>query len=220
MKNRRATLGYAAPFGVFIGMMALERALRLPVEIGYPLRAAAAAIALAVFSREYIRLRPSAPVASIGVGLAVFAIWIGPDLVFHYRHFWLFENALTGAAGTAPGEGLKHNYAFLAVRIAGSALIVPVIEELFWRGWLMRWIINADFLKVPLGSYAAGAFWITAILFASEHGAYWEVGLAAGVVYNWWLIRTKNLADCILAHAVTNGVLAVWVLMGHWEYWV
>ncbi len=77
---------------------------------------------------------------------------------------------------------------------------------------MMRWLIDKEFLKIPLGTYVPSAFWIVALLFASEHGPYWEVGLAAGVVYNWWIIRTKNLADCILAHAVTNAVRSIYVL--------
>ena len=94
------------------------------------------------------------------------------------------------------------------LRSVSSAILVPILEELFWRGWMMRWLIDNDFLKVPLGKYVPSAFWIVAVLFASEHGPYWEVGLAAGIVYNWWIVRTRNLADCILAHGVTNAVLA------------
>jgi CAAX prenyl protease-like protein len=86
---------------------------------------------------------------------------------------------------------------------------------------MMRWLINPEFLKVPLGKYAPAAFWLVAVLFASEHGAYWEVGLAAGIVYNWWIVRCRNLADCILAHAVTNALLAAYVLYaGQWQYWL
>ena len=65
---------------------------------------------------------------------------------------------------------------------------------------------------MPLGTYVPSVFWIVAVLFASEHGPYWEVGLAAGVIYNWWMVRTQNLADCIVAHAVTNGLLSAYVL--------
>jgi len=105
--------------------------------------------------------------------------------------------------------------------VAGSVLLVPVIEELFWRAWLMRYVISRRFESVPLGAYQARAFWVCALLFASEHGAYWDVGLAAGIIYNWWMIRTRNLADCILAHAVTNACLSGWVLyVGKWEYWL
>ena len=98
------------------------------------------------------------------------------------------------------------------MRAAGCTLVVPVFEELFWRGWLMRWLIKPEFLGVPFGTYARFAFWAVAILFAAEHGPYWEVGLAAGILYNWWAVRTRSLADCILAHAATNGLLSIYIL--------
>jgi CAAX prenyl protease-like protein len=84
----------------------------------------------------------------------------------------------------------------------------------------MRWLIKQKFELVPLGTYAPRAFWIVAVFFASEHGPYWEVGLVAGIAYNWWMIRTKSLADCMVAHSVTNALLSIYVLVGdHWEYW-
>lgn len=84
----------------------------------------------------------------------------------------------------------------------------------------MRWLIKNDFLSVPLGAYARDAFWITAALFGLEHGPYWEVGLLCGIAYNWWMVRTRSLGDCILTHAVTNGILSAYVISGgHWQYW-
>jgi CAAX prenyl protease-like protein len=112
------------------------------------------------------------------------------------------------------------NPVYLVFRVAGSALLVPIVEELFWRAWMMRRLISPHFERVPLGAYAAGSFWITAALFASEHGVYWDVGLAAGAAYNWWMVRTRSVADCIFAHGVTNGCLAAYVLVtGQWQYW-
>jgi CAAX prenyl protease-like protein len=203
--------------------MALERAVGLPTELLYPVRFICVTAVLFLFSRPYLHLRPSAPVASVAVGIAVFVIWIGPDVVFGpgYRHHWLFENSLTGAAQASVTAAVRINTLFIVVRVLSSAILVPMLEELFWRGWMMRWLISKDFQKVPLGTYTASAFWIVAFLFASEHGPYWEVGLAAGIVYNWWLIRTRNLADCILAHGVTNAALAAYVLAaGEWQYWL
>ncbi len=109
----------------------------------------------------------------------------------------------------------------LALRFVRAVLIVPIIEELFWRAWLPRWFDRAkDFREIPLGQYSRAAFWLTAFLFASEHGALWDVGLAAGLLYNWWMKRTRSLGDLILAHAVTNACLSVYVLTrGRWEYW-
>ena len=85
----------------------------------------------------------------------------------------------------------------------------------------MRWIVGGDFKKIPLGTYRALAFWLVALLFAAEHGPYWEVGLAAGIIYNWWILRTRNLIDCVIAHAMTNGLLSVYILATHrFEYWL
>ena len=219
--NQRATLGYIAPFLAFVGVMAVERMTPIPPQWLYPIRFLIVATLILTVSRPYLSLRPSAPAASIAIGIAVFAIWVGPDVLFGYRHHWLFENFITGSASSSIAPELKHNLAFILMRTTGSAVLVPILEELFWRGWMMRWLVEKDFLNVPLGEYVPTAFWIVALLFASEHGPYWEVGLAAGIIYNWWLIRTKNLADCILAHSVTNAVLSVYVLTtDQWQYWL
>jgi uncharacterized protein len=216
--KRHPAVAYVAPFAVFIAL----RWLPFPPEWLAPVRVILVAATLAVFSRRAIPGRPSMPIGSMALGVAVMAIWIGPDLLWHgYRDSWLFHNSITGIARSSlPGQ-LKSNTLFVAVRVMESAILVPVIEELFWRGWLMRWAIRSDFENVPLGQYAAVSFWTVAALFAAEHGPYWEVGLIAGVAYNWWLVRTHNLADCILAHAVTNALLAGYVLVfDRWQYWL
>ncbi|HXK07967.1 MAG TPA: CAAX prenyl protease-related protein [Verrucomicrobiae bacterium] len=216
-----ATFAYVAPFVAFVAVMALERVLALPLQWLYPARFAIVLAIVLVFSRPYLTSRPGSPVASIVIGLVVFGIWIAPDLLFGYRNTFLFNNGLTGAAKSSLPPGLRQNAAFLVLRCVSAFALVPVVEELFWRGFLMRWLIRTDFLKVPLGTWSAYSFWIVAILFASEHGPYWEVGLLAGIVYNWWIVRTRNLADCILAHAVTNAALCAWVLYtGQWQYWM
>jgi uncharacterized protein len=215
------TLGYVAPFAVFVLIMSVEHALELPLLWAYAVRLTATALALVLFSRAYLSFRPSAPWASLAIGVIVFLLWIAPDVLFGYRQFWLFSNKLLGSPTTSVNPALRNNLWFLTIRVVGTSIFAPLIEELFWRGWLMRWLVDKDFLKVPLGKYATAPFWIVAILFASEHGSYWEVGLLAGIVYNWWIVRTRNLADCILAHSVTNAILAAYVLWaGQWQYWL
>jgi len=203
---------------VFIAL----RWLPFPPEWLAPVRFVLVAATLAVFSRGVIPRRPAYPIGSVVLGAVVLAIWIGPDLLWHgYRDAWPFHNAITGAARSTLPVHLKSNGFFIAVRVIESAVLVPILEELFWRGWLMRWVIRSDFESVPLGQYTAVSFWAVALLFASEHGPYWEVGLIAGVAYNWWLVRTRNLADCMVAHAVTNALLAGYVLVfGQWQYWM
>jgi len=219
--RRRATIGYIAPFLAFVGMMAVERLIPLPPQWLYPVRFLIVTSLIGALSWPYLSFRPSAPSASMAIGVAVFVIWVAPDVLFGYRHHWLFENSITGSAASSLAPHLKANLGFVLLRSVSSAIMIPILEELFWRGWMMRWLIDSDFLTVPLGKYVPSAFWIVALLFASEHGPYWEVGLAAGIVYNWWIVRTRNLADCILAHAVTNAVLSAYVVVtGQWQYWL
>jgi len=81
-------------------------------------------------------------------------------------------DALLGGAGRArPGWLVVPG-----VPVGGSVLLVPIVEELFWRAWLMRWLVSHKFYELPLGYYAAQAFWVSALLFASEHGIYWDAG--------------------------------------------
>ena len=219
--GRRATAAYIAPFLVYIALMTIEHALNLPLRIFYPIRCAVSLAILLTVSRPVLSFRPSRPLATIALGAAVFLIWIAPDFLFGYRHFWLFENSVLGAAATSLPPDLRASPAFLAVRALGSTLLVPVLEEFFWRAWMMRWLIDTSFLKVPLGAYRPSAFWLVAVLFAFEHGPYWEVGLAAGILYNWWMVHTRSLADCVLAHTITNGLLSVFVLGAQqWQYWL
>jgi CAAX protease family protein len=221
LKRAESTAAYVAPFLVFVGCMALERVFHLPVKLLYPARCLAV-LAVLMVSWRVIPWRPSRPLASILLGVAVFASWVAPDILFPGWHaHWLFQNGLTGAAKSSLPAELKCNLPFIMVRVFGSVVLVPVLEELFWRGWLMRWLVYYDFRQVALGAYDARAFWLTAWVFSAEHGPYWDVGLIAGAVYNWWVIRTRNLADCILAHAVTNACLAAYVLaFDQWQYWL
>ena len=198
------------------------RWLPVPAEWLAPLRFIAVAATIGVLSRSVLPGRPTMPIASIALGAFVLGIWIAPDLLWHgYRDAWPFHNSVTGVARSTLSAPLKSNGFFMVVRVLESAVLVPVLEELFWRGWLMRWIIRPDFETVPLGQYTAFSFWAVAVLFASEHGPYWDVGLIAGIAYNWWMVRTRNLADCMLAHGVTNALLAAYVLLFHqWQYWL
>lgn len=212
---------YVAPFAVFLLLLAISSKLPLDARWEAPLRVILLGlVCLACWPRE-ICLRPSRWLASTAVGLAVFFLWIAPDMLFaRYRELPLFSNSIVGHLHSSlKPEALRSPWV-LSWRTARAVLIVPIVEELFWRAWLMRWLINPDFQKVPLGAYSPVAFWATALLFASEHGPYWDVGLATGIIYNLWMIRSKSVADCILMHAVTNAVLSGYVVAAaQWQYW-
>jgi CAAX prenyl protease-like protein len=217
------SLPYIAPFIAFIAFLMLDRALPVDIEVLYPIRVAVVSAVLILFSRSVVDFRVKNALGSILFGVAVFVVWVAPDALWPaYRGLWLFTNALMGQPASAVPDSVRSNRLFIVFRTFGCVALVPVLEELFWRGWLARWLIDAnDFRRVPLGAYTASSFWIGSLLFASEHGPYWEVGLIAGIAYNWWIVHTKSLANCILAHAVTNGCLSVYVLAtGQWRYWL
>jgi CAAX prenyl protease-like protein len=218
MKISHPAIPYTAPYAAFLFFLALKS--YFPRE--YPIRVIAVAVIVILFSRKIVSLHLSHPIQSALVGALVFVVWIGPDLLSStYRQHWLFHNALIGTAASSLPQDLRTDPVFLLFRIAGTAFLVPVIEELFWRGWLMRFLISPDFQRVRLGAYSAFSFGLTALLFASEHGPYWVVGLIAGIVYGWWMVSTESLGDCILAHGITNGCLAAYVIgAGQWQYWL
>ena len=209
-----------------MGLLALHSVLPLPDLADQILRVTVMTAVLCFVllgpNRLVVDFRVRHLVATLAIGVAVFVVLISPDvLIKGYRHFWLFDNAVVGKAATSLTAPAITSWPVLILRMIRAVIIVPIVEELFWRAWMMRWLINNDFQKVPLGRYAPQAFWIVALLFASEHGSYWDVGLLAGIIYNWWMVRTKSLGDLILAHALTNFILGVYVIAyGKWEYWL
>ena len=205
-----------------MGLLALHSVLPLPDLTDQILRVTVMLAVLWFVARPVVDLRVRHVAGSLGIGVLVIVIWVAPDLLIPgYRNFFLFNNSVVGHAATSLTGGSTMSWPVLALRLFRAVVIVPIVEELFWRAWLMRWLIDADFEKVPLGTYAPRAFWIVALLFASEHGPYWDVGLVCGIIFNWWMVRTKSLGDLIFTHAVANLTLGVYVIaFGKWEYWL
>ncbi|GAB4363175.1 MAG: CAAX prenyl protease-related protein [Bryobacter sp.] len=213
---------YVAPFATFIFLLAIQKYLGFLGEWEYAVRVAIVAAVIFVFSRRVLDWKFRAPLWSVLFGITVFLLWIAPDTLFPgWRQHWLFSNSIFGEVKISLREDQLASPFLLFFRTASAALMVPILEELFWRGWLMRWLIKPDFEQVPLGTYETQSFLIVAALFALEHGPYWEVGLLTGLVYNWWMVRTKSFADLILVHSVTNLVLSLYVIYTKkWQFWM
>jgi uncharacterized protein len=132
---RHPAIPYVLPFGVFIALLSLNQVVPVPAWLRFFITIA---VILAV-SRPALTGKPSKPVLSVVMGVAVFAIWVGPDYLFpNWHHFVLFDNGIVGhPAGNTP-PALKSDPVFLLFRILISVVAVPILEELFWRAWLMR----------------------------------------------------------------------------------
>jgi hypothetical protein len=215
------TLAWVGPFAVFMGWLAVDAYVPLANPTREIVRDLVLVAAILGFSWRVLPRRAPHWIGSVLLGLAVCALWVAPDaLVPGWRDHWLFQNGVTGRLKTSipPGELTP---LMLVLRTMRAALLVPVLEELFWRGWLPRWLQDNRFWRVPLGRYTPLAFWGTAILFAAEHGPFWEVGLLCGIIYNWWMMRTRSLGDLVLVHAVTNLALSLYVIATrHWLFWM
>lgn len=199
---------YIAPFGLFL-LLGYAAAL-LPPElywVGYGARALLVLLAIVfLFKGHAQEIAGRFDWKAVGVGLVVLVIWV--------VNYHLFGPTSTH---TTPFD----THAVL-LKLLASSLVIPLVEELFFRSFLMRYFIKQDFLSVPLGSYSAAAFWMTALAFAAMHPSWqWGAALLAGLAYGGYLIKTRNLLGSILAHAVTNAGIGLYVIAtGSWGLWI
>ncbi|KVW94669.1 CAAX prenyl protease-related protein [Thiobacillus denitrificans] len=210
------------PFGLYIVMLVLEGLLPdwapgFDVRWLYPVKAGLVTLALAVLWRHYAELRSyGLPVRhlllSVSVGVVVLVLWVNLDAS------WMLLGE-PGEGYNPTDEAGRLDWMLVAFRIAGAVLVVPVMEELFWRSFIQRWVQQPDFLNLHPARIGLKALLITSALFAVEH-LQWLAGLIAGLAYGWLYIRTRNLWAPIIAHAVTNGALGAYVAAtGQWSFW-
>ena len=116
--------------------------------------------------------------------------------------------------------GPVERWSWILVRILGSCVVIPVVEELAFRGFLLRWLISPDFEHVPPRAWTWPALLLSSLAFGALH-RHWIVGALAGVAFAMVLLRRGRLSDAILAHGLTNAGIALAVLsFGRWDLWV
>lgn len=217
-----AALARCIPFAAFMALLALRG--YLPQSWGLDLRWLYAAQVLivggllAVYWRGYGELvRQNWPDArelglAIGVGIGVFAVWI------HLDAPWMQLGEATATFVPLDANGLPI-WPLIALRLIGAALVVPVMEELFWRSFLMRWIEHPGFERVDPQRVGLRAVLLSTFVFTLAH-TLWLAAIVAGLAYAWLYRRSGTLWTAVVAHAVTNGLLGVWVISsGRWEFW-
>ena len=222
---RRSALVRVAPFAVFMALLALRGMAPADGSWGfdprwlYALQAGATAALLALWWREYGELaRQALPNAhdgllAVAVGLLVFVLWI------HLDAPWMtLDTAATAPFVPKTAEG-GLDWPLIVARIAGAALLVPVMEELFWRSFLMRWLQSPVFEAVPPRGVGLRAVVLSTFVFVLAH-TLWLAAAVAGLAYAWLYIRSGKLWVAVIAHGVTNAALGVWVVAtGNWQFW-
>ena len=185
----------------------------------YPVKTAAVLALLIYFWPQYQELKdtiingPREAILTIAVGLLVYAAWVRMDWS------WAMQGDGAGQGYDPFRMGTGTGIVLAGIRLFGASVVVPIMEELFWRSFLIRYLISSKFESVALGTFTVFSCAATVVLFGLEHDL-WLAGMMAGVAYTGLLYYTKRLWPCIVAHAVTNFALGIQVLVtGEWRWW-
>ncbi len=202
------TVPYLAPLFALIAAMMITGALSSGFDGLYPVRVLVASAVLWRYRAVYLAWRWPMGWEALAVGFGVFVVWIA------------LEPRPTDPLLNPTLDALMSRPAWLATawvlfRIFGSVCVVPLAEELAFRGFLMRRLIAADFDRVPLGTFTWWSFVTSSVLFGMLHGRVYA-GILAGLAYALLVVRHKRLSDAVYAHALTNGLIAFCVLVFDW----
>lgn len=218
---------YVVPFALFMGGLALVGAVRSfggatgplllskPEYWVYPLQTLICGGALLFFWRQYDFGARGGWIAALAAGFLALGLWILPQAL-------LGAPAREGGFDPTVFSASPSLYWLTVVaRFARLVIVVPLVEELFWRGFLMRYLIREDFLKIPLGTYGFRSFFGVAVLFMLVHSPEdWPAAFLTGLIYNGLLVRTKSLGACVAAHAITNLALGIYIMATRqWGFW-
>ena len=230
-RGQDAAIPRILPFALFMGFIALEALLRWAAGLTsaadgsaaavflwlYPLRIAVVLAALMYLWPAYEELRDNVclnfgeALLVLVVGGLVYVAWMRMDWS------WAMQGQPTGYNPFQAGAGVGMILASL--RMVGAVVVVPIMEELFWRSFLIRYLVTPTFTTVQLGTFTPLSGGATVVLFGLEHHL-WLAGMMAGAIYNLLLYKTRRLWPCILAHAITNLLLGIHVLVtGEWHWW-
>jgi CAAX prenyl protease-like protein len=219
---------YVAPLLGFLALTSLEGQLPTardgtPSPVWFPLAYTVKIVLVASllwWSRAAWRdLRPFPGPAALGlavlVGLAVIVAWVGLDRLHYPAIPWLGKRTAFNPASLRPAA----RAGFLAARFFGLVVLVPVIEELFYRSFLMRWMVDPEITKVPIGQVTLAGLAATTAVFGFSHPE-WLPALLTGLAWGWLVWQTKSVSACVVSHAVANLALGIYVLTtGEWRFW-
>jgi len=209
---------------VFLALLALNSLLQSPGDAFwlaspeywiYPAQTIICGLLLIWFRREYRFQAPNRVAVAGAIALLAFALWIAPQTIFGFA---------PRSAGFNPDIFLDQPVAYWATvffRFLRLVVVVPLVEEIFWRGFLLRYLIHEKFHTVPVGAFSWLSFSVVTLGFGLAHSrADWIPALITGALYNCVAYRTKSLSSCVLAHALTNLLLGLWIMKTRqWGFW-
>jgi len=204
------------PFAVFAVLTLLQGRLGEAMQYWiYAFKAVVCAWLLWSMRSQLQEMKWKFSLGAAATGVLIFLVWVGLD--GHYpilaQRTGSFDPIRTFGQGSALG------ISFIVVRILGSSLVVPPLEEVFYRSFIYRFISQSQFWKVPLGRFELIPFLFAGIVFGMSHYE-WLPGILCAFAYQGLVCWKKRLGDAIMAHAVTNFLLGLWVVFrGAYYFW-
>jgi len=216
---------YIIPMAIFMGFTSMGSQWKSLYPLSYVLKTLVVPVALVVLWPKYTKLRWNHWWLGVIVGVIGLVQWVGMEKLLMSQPWLSWTRMTRNVADEAfnPFEQLSSPpvlWSFILIRWAGASLVVPFMEELFWRDFLWRNIASPnDFKLMPVGEYDRSAFWLVPLFFAMVH-VQWLTAIVWGLLIAVLLVRTRSLGACIIAHAVTNFLLGAYVLYTReWFFW-
>ncbi len=222
------------PFVVFLGIGAMAGKAFAGSEYWmYAVKTFAAGALLWLWRKRIPEMRWAFSVEGVVVGVAIAALWLGlTGVIPSLGRTWdLIREATGGPAAPTPKtveawNPLNHfqgqpllGWAFVMIRVLGRSLVVPALEEVFYRSFMYRYIVKPEFESVAHGTFHLVAFLVTSAFFGLSHTDHWVQGVICGMAYQWLVLRKGRLGDAMLAHAITNLIISGYVIVtGRWEF--
>ena len=205
------TAAYLMPFLSILAAGMISRAASSGFENLYGLRLIAGALALSAYWPKLAtidwRFSWRGPVA----GVLAFGVW------------WLGSDVLTATSAMPTAlvtMSSLQRVLWIAARTTTAVCVVPIAEELAFRGYLLRRIAAGDFESVDYRRVGRWALLVSALVFGLAHGAMWLPATAVGLIYGVLVIRRGRIGESVAAHVTTNGLIALCVLLqGQWQLW-
>ena len=156
---------------------------------------------------------------AVVVGLAVFVIWVGIDPYVPRNNLFFkdTEDSIWNPFARF-GQGSTLAWSLICIRIVGMTFVVPPLEEVFYRSLLYRYGVQTNFEEMPLNRFHPTSFIVISLLFGLVHFQ-WLAGILCGMAYQWLVLRKNRLGDAMTAHAITNFLLALYVVWKGGEAW-
>jgi membrane protease YdiL (CAAX protease family) len=250
LSRTNKTAAYTGPFLVFMVLLQICMSLKSttagaswwrshPEHWLYPVQTLVCLGLIVWWWKNYDFGRVS--VGTIGFGLLVgtvgFVLWVLPGWLYSYggAAAWGLPDWLAKGLGIVSRhsdkgfnpdifpQGSAAYFSSLGFRFLRMVVAVAFLEELFWRGFLWRYLVDQDkpFWKIPFGVVHKWSLVGTIALFTMQHSPHdWAACLVYGILISWVAIRTRSLAACVACHAITNLLLGIYTLKtGLWGYW-